>query len=48
VGLLDTSDDRVKRLTANDIINNFLKHKEINELEERIQQIETRLLTMKR
>ena len=43
VGLLDTSDDRVKRLTANDIINHFLKHKELKDLEERIQQIEQQL-----
>jgi hypothetical protein len=43
VGLLDTGDDRVKRLTANDIINHFLKHKELKDLEERIQQIEQRL-----
>jgi len=38
--LLDYKDDRLKRLTANDIIGHFLKHKEIKELEERIQQIE--------
>ena len=43
VGLLDTGDDRVKRLTANDIIGYFLKHKELDELEERIQQIEQQL-----
>ena len=43
VGLLDTGDDRVKRLTANDIINHFLKHKELKDLEERIQQIEQQL-----
>jgi hypothetical protein len=43
VGLLDTGDDRVKRLTANDIIGHFLKHKELDELEERIQQIEQQL-----
>lgn len=43
VGLLDSSDDRVKRLTANDIINHFLKHKELQDLEERIEQVEKRL-----
>ena len=43
VGLLDTGDDRVKRLTANDIIGHFLKHKELKDLEERIQQIEQQL-----
>jgi len=45
VGLLDTSDDRVKRLTSNDIIGHFLKHKELRELEERIGRIEERLET---
>ncbi|MHC4432282.1 MAG: phBC6A51 family helix-turn-helix protein, partial [Planctomycetota bacterium] len=45
VGLLDTGDDRVKRLTANDIIGHFLKHKELEDLEERIQQIEKQLET---
>ena len=45
VELLDTGDDRVKRLTANDIIGHFLKHKELKDLEERIQQIEERLET---
>jgi len=45
VGLLDTGDDRIKRLTANDLLRHFLKHKELNDLEERIQQIEERLET---
>ena len=45
VGLLDTGDDRVKRLTANDIIGHFLKHKELKDLEERIEGIEERLET---
>jgi hypothetical protein len=45
VGLLDTGDDRVKRLTANDIIGHFLKHKELRELEERIERIEERIET---
>ena len=44
-GYLDTSDDRVKRLTSNDIIGHFLKHKELRELEERIGRIEERLET---
>lgn len=43
VGLLDTSDDRVKRLTANDIIGHFLKRRELVDLEERIGRIEERL-----
>jgi hypothetical protein len=45
IGLLDTGDDRVKRLTANDIIGHFLKHKELKDLEQRIERIEERLET---
>ena len=45
VGLLDTKDERVKRLTANDIIGHFLKHKELRDLEERIERIEKQLET---
>lgn len=30
--ILDTSDDRLKRLTANDIIGNFLKRRELVDL----------------
>jgi hypothetical protein len=45
VGLLDTGDDRVKRLTANDIIGHFLKHKELDDLDERIQRVEEQLRT---
>jgi AcrR family transcriptional regulator len=41
--LLDTGDDRVKRLTANDIIGHFFKHKELKDLEERIGRIEQQL-----
>jgi len=43
VGLLDHKDDRLKRLTAKDIIEHFLKHKEVKELDERIVSIETML-----
>ena len=45
VGLLDTGDDRVKRLTANDVIGHFLKHKELDDLDERIQRVEEQLRT---
>ena len=45
VGLLDTGDDRIKRLTANDIIGHFLKHKELEDLEERIGRIEKQVET---
>ena len=42
-GMLDSKDDRLKRLTANDIINHVLKHKELAELEQRLAAIEDRL-----
>lgn len=34
--VLDTGDNRVKRLTANDIIGHFLKLKELKNLEDRV------------
>ena len=43
VGLLDSKDERIKRLTAKDMIGHYLKHKEIEELEDRIERIEERL-----
>ncbi|MBN2317285.1 MAG: hypothetical protein JXM79_25395 [Sedimentisphaerales bacterium] len=36
-GLLDSKDERIKRLAANDIISHFLKHKELKDIEKRIQ-----------
>jgi hypothetical protein len=42
---VDAGDDRVKRLTANDIIGHFLKHREFEDLEGRIQRIEQQLET---
>ena len=42
-GMLDGKDDRLKRLTANDIINHVLKHKELAELEQRLEALEDRL-----
>ncbi|MBN2592026.1 MAG: hypothetical protein JXA81_00860 [Sedimentisphaerales bacterium] len=41
--LLDHKDERLKLLTANDIIGHFLKHKEFRDIEERIERIEGRL-----
>ena len=41
--MLDCKDDRVKQLTANDIINHVLKRKEVAELEERLEALENRL-----
>ncbi len=41
--MLDSKDDKLKRLTANDIINHVLKHKELAELEQRLEALENRL-----
>ena len=43
VGLLDSKEERIKRLTANDLISHFFKRQELVDLEERIQRIEKRL-----
>jgi hypothetical protein len=43
VGLLETKDDRVKRLAANDVISRLLRYKELAELEARLTAIEARL-----
>ena len=43
VGLLDNADDRLKRLTAKDIIDFIIRHKENEELEQRIAAIEQKL-----
>jgi hypothetical protein len=45
VGLLNSKDERVKRLVANECIGHFLKRRELVDLEERIQRIEERLET---
>lgn len=47
VGLLDHEDDSLRRLTAKDIIDHYLKHKEFRELEERIEAMEQRLDSQK-
>jgi len=43
VGLLDSKDERLKRLTANDVIGHFLKRRELVDLEHRLARIEQRL-----
>jgi phage terminase small subunit len=43
VGLLDNKNDRLKRLACEDVIEYILKHKEIEDLENRISAIEQRL-----
>jgi hypothetical protein len=42
-GLLDDSDKRLKRLAAKDVIDYFIKHKELDELTKRIDAIEQKL-----
>jgi hypothetical protein len=41
--LLNTPDDRLKRLVCNDIIEHTIRHKETEELEERVTAIEQKL-----
>jgi len=43
VGLLDTRDQRLRRLVCKDIIEHILKYREVKELEERVVAIEQRL-----
>jgi hypothetical protein len=42
-GLLDTQDNRLKRLVCNDIIEHIIQHKEIEEINKRLTAIEQRL-----
>lgn len=43
VGLLDNKDDRLKRLAAKDVIDFIIRHKENEDLDERLTEIEKRL-----
>ena len=43
VGLLDNEDDRLKRLTAKDVIDFIIRHKENEDLDERLKEVEKRL-----
>ncbi len=47
VGLLNNKDDRLKRLTAKDIIDFIIRHKEVDDLEQRIEAIEQKLSGLK-
>jgi hypothetical protein len=47
VGLLDIKDDRLKRLAAKDIIDFIVRHKENEDLDERLTAIEQRLSEQK-
>jgi hypothetical protein len=42
-GLLDNEDDRLKRLTAKDVIDFIIRHKENEDLDKRLVEIERRL-----
>ena len=43
VGLLDNKEDRLKRLTAKDIIDFIMRHKENEDLERRLTEVEKRV-----
>jgi len=43
VGLLDNKDDRIKRLTAKDVIDFIIRHKENEDLDRRLTEVEKRL-----
>ena len=47
VTLLDNEDDRLKRLTAKDIIDFIIRHKENEDLDERLTEIEKQLAQKK-
>jgi len=47
VSLLDNKDDRLKRLTAKDIIDFIIRHKENEDLDDRLEAIEQRLDSQK-
>ena len=42
-GLLDHQDDRLKRLTAKDIIDFIIRHKENEDLDKRLTEVEKRI-----
>ncbi len=48
VGLLENAYNRLKRLTAKDIIDFMIRHKEIEDLDKRLAAIEQRLDSQKR
>ncbi len=45
VGLLDNKDDRLKRLTAEDLVSFVIQHKENEDLDKRLTEIEKQLQT---
>ena len=47
VGLLDNKDDRLKRLAAKDVIDFIIRHKENEDLDERLKEVEKLLAEKK-
>ena len=47
VGLLDNKDDRLKRLAAKDILDFIIRHKENEDLDERLKEVEKLLAEKK-
>ena len=47
VSLLDNKDDRLKRLAAKDVIDFIIRHKENEDLDERLKEVEKRLVENK-
>ena len=47
VGLLDIKDDRLKRLAAKDVIDFIIRHKENEDLDRRLTEVEKRLAKKK-
>ena len=47
MGLLDNKDDRLKRLAAKDIIDFIIRHKENEDLDERLKEVEKLLAEKK-
>ena len=47
VGLLDNKDDRLKRLAAKDVIDFIIRHKENEDLDERLKEVEKLLVQKK-
>ena len=47
VGLLDNKDDRLKRLAAKDVIDFIIRHKENEDLDERLREVEKLLAEKK-
>ena len=43
VGLLNSKDERIKRLTAKDVIDFIIRHKENEDLDKRLTEVEKRL-----